>query len=198
LRVSGRNVSYCQLLLIGSVVQKELLTWQRDFTRSVFVYFALFFSLFLCLYPIAAGVLVALPWIGVAFALVAAGSMANVYGSDGSALWMTLNIPHATRHDVRGRQLAWLLIVAPVALGTTFLMIVLTGSYWALPGALTLVSAALGAWAGLLVLNSVFRLAPMTDPHKRGDHMFEHGISWWQFMSLMLAAAAASNQHRRL
>jgi ABC-2 type transport system permease protein len=172
---------------IGAVVRKELLTWRRDFTRSGHIYFALFFSVFVCLYPVTAGVLLTLPWIGAIFALIAAGTMANLYGADGTALWMTLTTPNAARDDVRGRQLAWLLIVAPVALIITLLMIVLTDSYWALPGALTLVIAALGTGAGLLVANSVERLVPMTDPHKRGDDLFEHGISWWQFMSLVIA-----------
>lgn len=171
---------------LGAVVYKELLTWGRDFTRTSFIYFAFFFSVFLCLYPVAIGASYTLPFIGLIFAMTAIGSVANLYGIDGSALWMTLVIPNATRHDVRGRQAAWFIIVAPVALAATLLMIAVTGFTWALPGTLTLVIAALGAGAGLIVLNSVYRLVPMIDPHERGKDMFDHPISWWQYMSLQV------------
>ncbi|MBW7460177.1 hypothetical protein K0U00_39555, partial [Paenibacillus sepulcri] len=170
----------------GTVARKELIAWGRDYTRSGFVYFALFYSIFLCLYPVSAGNLFLLPWTGAIFVITAAGSTANLYGSDGSALWMTLVTSQAERYDIRGRQLAWLLIIAPPALIITFAMIFISGYYWAVPLALPLIIAALGAGAGLVVLNSVHRLEPMTDAHKRGDDMFDHPIGWWQFMSLML------------
>ena len=32
----------------------------------------------------------------------------NLYGQDGTALWLTLLAPGSERADVRGRQLAWL------------------------------------------------------------------------------------------
>jgi ABC-2 type transport system permease protein len=172
----------------GAVARKEFVAWSRDFTRSGFVYFAFFYSFFLCVYPFVVGNAALLPWCGGIFVITAIGSTSNLYGSDGSALWMTLVTPDAERPDVRGRQLAWILVVAPIALVTTLAMISISGSYWAMPWALTIVLAALGAGAGLVVLNSVFRLDPMTDANKRSEDMFDNPIGWWQFMSLMIAA----------
>lgn len=170
----------------GAVAYKEFITWRRDYTRGSFMYFALFYSLFVCLYPALAGVTYLLPFAGVLFVVSAVGSTANLYGADGSSLWHTLVTPRATKADVRGRQWAWLAIVAPVALLVTLVPILLTGHYWTLPVALSIVVVALGAGAGLLVVNSVFRMEPMTDPHKRGDNAYDHSISWWQFVSLLL------------
>lgn len=45
----------------------------------------------------------------------------NLYGFDGSALWLTLVTPGAERIDVRGRQLAWLIAIGPVAILTTII-----------------------------------------------------------------------------
>jgi ABC-2 type transport system permease protein len=174
---------------LWAVVRKELLTWRRDYTRTSFLYFAFFYSLFIGLYPIVAGSRLWLLLIGVTFAVTAAGCTANLYGADGSALWLTLTRPRATSVDVRGRQTAWLLVVGPVAVAATLIPIEATGLWWALPGSLTLVITALGAGAGLVVLHSVYQLIPMTDPHKRGDDMFDHEISWLQFMTMLVAIA---------
>jgi ABC-2 type transport system permease protein len=102
---------------------------------------------------------------------------------------LTLTTPGSPRHDVRGRQLAWLLLVGPAALLLTLLLTALSRQTWALPWALALVAAGLGAGAGLVVLNSVFRLIPMTDPHLRGDDLLEHGFDPGQFLLLLLLAA---------
>lgn len=173
----------------GAVVYKELASWGRDYTRSGFVYFALFFGLWMCLYPVFAGSADLLPYAGAIFVVTAIGSTANVYGADGSALWMTLASPGAERYDVRGRQIAWLLVVGPAALAMTIGLIAIGGRYEALPYALPLTIAALGAGSGLVVLNSVYRLEPMADAHKRGDDLFDHPIGWWPFMSLFIAAS---------
>lgn len=172
---------------VGAVLRKEFLTWRRDYTRASFMYFALFYSLFVCLYPAANGAFYLLPFIGILFVISAVGSTANLYGADGSALWQLLVTPNAARSDIRGRQWAWLIVVAPIAVLASIVPVVLTGYYWVLPITLSLVVVGLGAGAGLLVMNSVYNLEPMTDPHKRGDDAFEHSISWWQFVSLLLA-----------
>lgn len=172
---------------VGGVVRKELLTWRRDYTRGGFVYFAFFYSVFVCLYPLTAGVDIALPLVGVVFVVTATGSTANLYGADGSALWLTLTRPGAARADVRGRQLAWLAVTAPIALLSTLVAVAATGLWATLPGATALVVAVLGAGAGLTVLHSVYRPTAMVDPHKRGDDMFDHSIDWSQFMLLLVA-----------
>lgn len=177
---------------LQSVLRKELLTWRRDYTRASFTYFAFFFSVFVCAYPAMVGIYGLLPFIGGMFAVTAAGSTANLYGLDGSALWLTLTRPDASRADVRGRQLAWLLLIGPIALLATVVPVALTGQWAQLPLALGITAAAVGAGAGLLVLHSVYRLMPMTDPHKRGDDMFDHEMNWLQFVIVFIGVAACA------
>ncbi|WP_262287062.1 hypothetical protein [Micromonospora sp. MA102] len=64
-----------------------------------------------------------------------------LYSSDGTALWQTLLAPGNERADVRGRQLAWMLVVGPPA-------VVLTALGAIAHGELTMVqwAAALFAW----------------------------------------------------
>jgi ABC-2 type transport system permease protein len=51
-----------------------------------------------------------MPFDGVLCALIAAACAVNLYGGDGSSLWCTVITPRASRADVRGRQLAWLVL----------------------------------------------------------------------------------------
>lgn len=175
---------------VVAVLRKELRTWQRDYTRSGFLYYALFYSLFLCLYPLSVGVLFLLPFVGVLFVLNAAGATANAYGSDGTAIWQTLTTPRAARNDVRGRQYAWLLAVGPMSLLLTVGLTLLTGFAAYLPLTLGLTLVSLGAGAAVMIGLSVYRMLPMTDPQLRGDNMFEHGIDWGQYMIGLLAGVA--------
>ena len=104
-----------------------------------------------------------LPYAGPIFVVMAAAMTANLYGTDGTALWLTLMTPGAS--DVRGRQLAWLLVQGPIAvvLGVAFTAV--TGGPW--PLILALLAALLGGAAGLIPLVSVYALVPGTDPHRR-------------------------------
>src|SRR5262249_23002558 len=90
------------------------------------------------------------------------------YGFDGSALWLTLSTPGAQRADVRGRQLAWLLLVAPLATALTIILTALSGQRWGWPLAAAFLPASLGSGAGVIVLLSVLMAVPVTDPHRRG------------------------------
>lgn len=168
---------------IGAVVQRELLTWWRDYTRSSFVFFALFYSLFVCLYPAQVGVLILLPFAGIFFAVTAAGATANAYGVDGSMLWQLITTPKAIKHDVRGRQIAWLLIVAPLAIAGVaagLLYVDYTMPWWPMISGLLI--AALGGGAGLAILMAVYYVVPLRDPHVRGEDSSDNGIEWGQFM----------------
>jgi ABC-2 type transport system permease protein len=69
----------------------------------------------------------ALPWAGLAAALIVATGAANVYGDDGTALWLTRMVPGVERADVRGRQVAWLLVVAPAMVVLTVALTLLSG-----------------------------------------------------------------------
>ncbi|MDX2776144.1 hypothetical protein PV379_02090 [Streptomyces caniscabiei] len=171
---------------VAATVRKELLTWGRDYTRSGFLYFAFFFSIATCLYPLVIGVDVLLLIAGLLYIVSAVGSTSNLYGVDGSALWQILTTPHAARNDVRGRQIAWLIVILIAVIPTTIIGVAWSGIYAAWPAVAGLTAAALGAGAGVTVTLSVFRLIPMTDPQLRGDDMFEHGMDWPQFMMSML------------
>ena len=99
------------------------------------------------------------PVVVVMFACLLAG---NLYGMDGSALWHTLVAPGAERADVRGRQLAWLLVVGPVAL-VLALVLPAVSDPRTYPWVLGLAPALLGGGAGLIVLLSVYAAYPMPD-----------------------------------
>lgn len=64
---------------------------------------------------------------GLAAALIVAMGAANLDGDDGTALWLTRMVPGTEAADVRGRQAAWLLVVAPVMLALTVTLTALSG-----------------------------------------------------------------------
>ncbi|GAA3794334.1 hypothetical protein GCM10022226_12110 [Sphaerisporangium flaviroseum] len=150
----------------GAVLAKELRTWSRDLVRTHYLTFALAYGLSFAAAPLLMGWAGMLPWAGPIFVVMAAGMSANLYGTDGTALWLTLMSPGAS--DVRGRQYAWLLTVAPVAVVLTLCLTAVTGGPW--PLMLALLVALLGGGAGLVALASVYALIPGTDPHRRGGN----------------------------
>ncbi|WP_405139270.1 hypothetical protein OG589_22680 [Sphaerisporangium sp. NBC_01403] len=150
----------------GAVLAKELRTWSRDLVRTHQLTFALAYGVFFAAVPLLMGWTGMLPWAGPIFVVMAAAMSANLYGTDGTALWLTLMTPGAS--DVRGRQHAWLLTVAPIALVLTLSLAAVTGGPW--PILLALLLALLGGGAGLVPLASVYALIPGTDPHRRGGN----------------------------
>jgi ABC-2 type transport system permease protein len=159
----------------GVVVAKELRSWSRDLVRIDFLTFALVYSLVVCALPLAAGWTGMLPWAGPITVAMAAAVSANLYGADGTALWLTLMTPGAARADVRGRQLAWLLVVAPLATLVAVVTTSLSGQGGAWPWVLALLPALLGGGAGLVVLVAVVGLTPGIDPPKRGANPLSFG-----------------------
>ncbi len=145
---------------VGAVVGKELRTWARDPRRRVALLSTALLGVVFGAGPALSGAGEPSPFAGivlVAFGCLLAG---NLYGLDGSALWHTLVAPGAALADVRGRQVAWLLLVGPV---TMVLVLVLPavsdpGTY---PWVVALAPALLGGGAGLVVLLSVFAAYPM-------------------------------------
>ncbi|GIH68551.1 hypothetical protein [Sphaerimonospora thailandensis] len=150
----------------GAVLGKETRTWSRDLVRTHQLTFALAYGVFFAAIPLLMGWDQMLPWAGPIFILMAAAMSANIYGTDGTALWLTLLTPRAG--DVRGRQLAWLLFVTPVALALTLPLTALVDGPW--PLVLSIMFALLGGGAGLVPLVSVYGLVPGIDPHKRGGN----------------------------
>lgn len=155
---------------IGAVAAKEMRSWSRDLVRTNHVWFALFYAVIFCLLPGLIGWWGMAPYTGLAVILMGSGLAANIYGLDGTALWLTLLTPGATRADVRGRQLAWVTVMAPLVIGLTVALTILSGESNAWPIVVSLLPACLGGAAGLIALVSVHMLIPMTDPHKRGSN----------------------------
>ncbi|MGO1049416.1 hypothetical protein [Crossiella sp. CA198] len=154
---------------VGAVAAKEVRTWWRDPRRRAVLLPALVIGLVLPLVllsvnPAAAMIAPAGGLLVVGFAALNAG---NLYGFDGTALWHILVQPDAARADIRGRQLGWLVYVAPVALLAVLVLPAVTGRPGAYPYVLALLPALLGGGAGLLVILSVF--APFPVAAQRGN-----------------------------
>lgn len=112
---------------------KELRTWWRDPLRVQTIAVSLPWALGTCLLPLTFGSKVLLPWAGPAMALTAVTSSVNLYGQDGTALWLTLVIPGAERNDVHGRQRAFLFLFGPVVTVAAVALTVLAGPAWTWP-----------------------------------------------------------------
>ncbi|NUS07691.1 MAG: hypothetical protein HOV97_34585 [Nonomuraea sp.] len=149
-----------------AVVAKELRTWSRDLVRNHQLTFALAYGVFFAAAPLVLGIAAMLPLAGPIFIMMAAAMTANLYGTDGTALWLTLMTPGAS--DVRGRQRAWLLTVGPVAVLLAVAFTWVSDGPWPLVLAGTI--ALLGGGAGLVPLMSVYALVPGTDPLRRGGN----------------------------
>lgn len=174
------------------VAAKELRTWTRDLLRFHYLCFALFYALVFCMLPLAIGTDIFLPWMGLVFAVWAASMSANLYGEDGTALWGTMMTPGGARSDVRGRQLAWLIVAAPLALVLTAGALAYTGSYDLWPWLGALLPAVLGGGAGITILVSALRPVPVTDPHRRGGNLLENGTDFAQVLLVLVLVAAGA------
>jgi ABC-2 type transport system permease protein len=147
---------------LGAVVNKELRTWVRDVRRRVALLSMLVVALITSFGPLLSGDDGPEPFGGLAVVLFGALLAGNLYGMDGSSMWHTLVVPGAELVDVRGRQVAWLVIVGPVTLLFAILMPALSdpATY---PWVLGLAPALLGGGAGLVVVLSVFTAYAMPD-----------------------------------
>lgn len=176
---------------IGAVTRKELLTWWRDARRRVALFSTLLIGLVITVVPglsgSGSGRGAMLPFFGVAVVFFASMQAGNLYGMDGSSLWHTLVVPGAERADIRGRQLAWALIVGPLALLLAFVLPAVTGKTGAYPWVLGLVPAALGGGAGMLILQSVFLAFPLPDQRRNGSPWSSGGRPGCARAAMMLA-----------
>ncbi|WP_033292256.1 hypothetical protein [Amycolatopsis jejuensis] len=174
---------------IGAVARKELHTWWRDARRRVALLSTLLIGVVITVVPSVSGGgrSVMLPYFGVAVVIFACMQAGNLYGMDGSALWHTLVVPGAERADVRGRQLAWTLIVGPAALVLAAVLPGALGKPGAYPWVLGLVPATLGAGAGLLILQSVFLAFPLPDQRRTASPWSSGGRPGCARAFLMLA-----------
>ncbi|MFI0421406.1 hypothetical protein [Spongiactinospora sp. 9N601] len=174
----------------GAVYRKELRTWRRDALRVQSLVVAPAFAILTALLPLLFGSTALLPFAGALAALMAAATCANLYGQDGTALWLTLMTPGTERADVRGRQFAWLTFVAPAAAVLTVAGTLWHGDQGMWPWALTALTATLGAGAGLVVFVGVDQLVPGPDPHRSKDSPLDHGdVTGQGFVTLFLVLA---------
>jgi ABC-2 type transport system permease protein len=167
---------------IGAVVGKEVRTWWRDARRRLALASTVIVGIVLAVVPsfangghqpgVAGG---AVPFLAIFVAVFACLQAGNLYGYDGSALWLTLVTPGAERVDVRGRQLAWLLIVAPFAALLAIALPAAAGKAFAYPWVLGFTPAVLGGGAGMLVLLSVYVAFPVPDQRKNSNPFVSGG-----------------------
>lgn len=153
---------------IGVVVLKELNTWMRDPQRGRLLRMGLWTGLFYGLFVSFGGVTLLMPWTGVVLVMFSCVFSNNLYGFDGGALWMTITTPGSERVDVRGRQIAWLLMVAPASIVISLIFVHFSKLDWAWAWVLALLPSLLGGGAGLILFLSVYKIIPVTDPHRRG------------------------------
>ncbi|MGN9844931.1 hypothetical protein ACTMTI_43075 [Nonomuraea sp. H19] len=179
---------------------KELRAWWRDLVRIQLLATAFSYAIVTPLLLLALDAWIMVPFTGLIAIVMAAASSANLYGADGTALWLTLMTPGAERADVRGRQRAWLLIVGPAAVLLSLAGTLVSGQTWAWPWVLGLLPALLGGGAGLIVLLAVTSLVPGTDPHKRGgnplstgaDETAETSLAWLVLVAVPATALPAA------
>jgi ABC-2 type transport system permease protein len=176
---------------VGAVVARELRTWSRDRLRVHLACFAVCYALVLCLLPVAVGSWVFVPWTGLVLAVWLAAVSSNLYGDDGTELWVKLTVPGGLSHDVRGRQLAWLVVTAPPALVLSVGGVVASGQGWAVVWLAALLPAVLGGGSGVVTLASVLRPVPLPDPHRRGGNLLQNGVDFTQVL-VVLALTAVS------
>lgn len=149
---------------VGAVASRELRLWLRDPTRSGFLLIAFVVGLGVCLVPIIShGAAVMLPFSGLGTIVIAAAIAGNSYGFDGPAIGLVLTTPGAERADVRGRQLAWLLLIGPYAVLLSVVGLLIAGTAVEWIWVLSLLPVALGSAAGVSVLASAIAPQPLDD-----------------------------------
>lgn len=95
---------------IQACFRKEISTWFRDPVRSLELRHAWLTPLIMAVIVSFSGWDWALPFTGVALASFGAMVAVNSYALDGTAFWQLLVTPGAPTADLRGRQLAWLIL----------------------------------------------------------------------------------------
>ncbi|GAA5188182.1 hypothetical protein GCM10023322_38210 [Rugosimonospora acidiphila] len=148
----------------GAVVAKELRFWLRDPIRVTLLMIGAIVGLGACVIPaVTHGTERLMPFAGVLTIVIAVAGAANLYGADGPALRLTILAPAGPATDVRGRQLAWLLIVGPYVLVLGVLLTAVGGQSWAWPWMLAATLAILGGGLGLFPLASVISVQTLDD-----------------------------------
>lgn len=158
----------------GAVLGKELRTWWRDGRRRATLLPLLIIGFVLPVFlAIQNGSSQIVPFAGAFVVWLAAMAGGNLYGMDGTAVWQTIVTPGAARADVRGRALAWLLLVGPVALLASLILPGALGQTHLYPWALATLPVLLGVGAAAVVFLSTY--APYGLPPQRGNPFASSG-----------------------
>jgi ABC-2 type transport system permease protein len=148
----------------GAVTAKEIRMWVRDPVRLTCLLIAVIVGAAVCAIPrLTGGTYLLLPYAGILTAVIAGACACNLYGSDGTSLWLTVMTPDASRADVRGRQAAWLIVVAPYTVAITIAFTALSGEHAAWPWVLAVLPAILGGAAGLAPFSSLVSVQPLDE-----------------------------------
>ena len=148
----------------GAVAAKEIRLWLRDPVRVTCLLIALIVGGGVGLVPkFVSGSSLLMPFAGPLTVVIAGACACNLYGNDGTSLWLTILTPDAARADVRGRQLAWLALVIPAAIVETVGLTIWSGEHALWPWAAALVVALTGGAAGLAPLASLISVQPLDD-----------------------------------
>lgn len=151
---------------VGAVIDRKLKTWFRDPQCRLEMAHAWITPLLMIFLVAPTSWSWALPFIGAMAAVLGAMVAVNTYALDGTALWQLLTTPGAIRADVRGRQIAWLLLFGiPTIALTLFLCAVSHSPLWALALGMTL--AATGAACASAPLLSALMPAIGADARER-------------------------------
>jgi len=158
---ASRRVRLLPRTPTGAVAAKELALWVRDPVRLTFLLIAAIVGAAACAIPhLTSGTNALLPFAGALGIVIAGACATNLYATDAGSLWLTIMIPRSARPDVRGRQAAWLLLVAPYAVAITIALTAIGGQEWAWPWMLACVPALLGGAAGLAAYGSLVSVQP--------------------------------------
>ncbi|MBB5914577.1 ABC-2 type transport system permease protein [Nocardia transvalensis] len=146
---------------VGAVVVKELRTWGRDSRRRAMLLPLLLIGIVLPVALSLQGAGTPVPFVGTFVVWMAAMASANMYAFDGTALWHTLVVPGANRADVRGRMIAWVLMVAPLALVVTLILPGALGHAEFYPWAVSTLPVFVGVGISTAIFLSVYAAYPM-------------------------------------
>ncbi|WP_280376765.1 hypothetical protein [Nocardia wallacei] len=152
---------------VGAVVTKELRTWWRDSRRRAALLPLLLLGIVLPVLLSLQGAGVPVPFTGTFVVWMAAMASANMYAFDGTALWHTLVVPGASRADVRGRMIAWIVLVGPFALLLTLILPGALGHAEFYPWAVSMLPVFVGVGVSTALFLSVYAAYPL--PPQRGN-----------------------------
>ncbi|WP_017571159.1 hypothetical protein, partial [Nocardiopsis halotolerans] len=177
---------------VRAVTTREMRTWFRDPHRKLGLGHAWITPLLMIPLVAPTNWSWALPFVGVMAAVLGAMVAVNTYALDGTALWQLITTPGAIRADVRGRQLAWMILFGvPVLVGTALLGLVSQSPLWAV--ALGMALAATGAACAGAPLFSALMPAIGSDARERvstADHAGNPAGGQWTVLVLVVAVAA--------